>query len=182
MVRNRLAIVALATATFGAAGCSGGGGLSTGSLFGGGDAEAAKVAAQPVNDPTARAFGVGSTAARAVKCGYNFDPVRLRTNYLSAEAASNPAGTGNLEKIYDTAFGGVQKAVGGDASYCSATRTADIKEQLNKHLAGDYTPAPRKVAAAEPGLFDAVGDGNGSDGGKFGTDDWWAAQEHKAGR
>ena len=101
---------------------------------------------------------------------------------MSAEAATNPAGTGSLEKIYDTAFSGVQKAVGGDASYCSKERTADIKEQLNKHLAGDYTPAPRKVAAAEPGMFDAIGDGNGSDGSKFGSSDWWDNQDKQAGR
>ena len=37
--------------------------------------------ANPAGDPTSRAFQVGSTSARAVKCGYNFDPNKLRAIY-----------------------------------------------------------------------------------------------------
>ena len=56
------------------AGCSGMPSLSTGSIFGGSKPEAAITAAPAAvtGDPTSRAFQVGTVAARAKKCGYNY--------------------------------------------------------------------------------------------------------------
>ncbi len=160
-------------------GCSSSSGLSTGSLFGGGQAAAPvapAVVANPAGDPTTRAFQVGSTAARAVKCGYNFDPTKLKTTFLSNEAAGVAAADiPRVEKVYDTAYNGVAKAVAGQAGYCTPDKTADIKANLTRHLAGDYTPAQVKKQAEEPGWFSNWG--GAQDGGpKFGSGDWWEKQ------
>ncbi len=114
--------------------------------------------AAPQNDPMSRALQVGSTAARALKCGFNFDPVKLRTQFLAAEAVAAPTEADKTGKIYDTAFNGISKAVAGQSeAYCTEQKTADIKEALNRHLAGDYTPTPPKPQEPEDeGLFSGV--------------------------
>ena len=117
----------------------------------------------PKSDPTGRAFQVGAVSARAVKCGYNFDPVKLKANFLAAEAAQGvtPDGIAKLDKIYDVSGGGITKAVAGNSTYCTENKTAQIKEDLTRHLAGDYTPSQRKLEAKqeEGGVFgDLFGD------------------------
>jgi hypothetical protein len=133
--------------------------LTTGSLFGG---EAAKPAAPQVsNDPTSRAMQVGTTSARALKCGFNFDPVKLRTQFLAAEAPAltNPADVDKLNRIYDVSFNGVSKAVAEKGEdYCTPNKTQKIKEALNRHLTGDYTPTPPEpVVEEDGGLFGGFG-------------------------
>lgn len=137
--------------------------LSTGSLFG------SKPATPPVvqNDPTSRAIDVGVTSARAIKCGYNFDPAKLRNQFLTAEQTANPTSAANLPQVYDTAFNGVSKAVAQKGSdYCSPAKTARIKTALTRHLAGDYTPSPPEPVEEEEGLFGGMGgasaDGHGA--------------------
>lgn len=114
--------------------------------------------AAPQNDSTARALQVGATSARALKCGFNFDPVKLRTQFLAAEAVAAPTETEKTGKIYDTAFNGISKAVAGQGeAYCSEQKTADIRDALNRHLTGDYAPAPPKPQEPEDeGLFGDV--------------------------
>jgi hypothetical protein len=157
----RLFLVALATAGF--AGCGASlPSLTTGSLFGG------KPAAPPViqNDPISRAMEVGATSARAVKCGYNFDPAKLRGQFLAAETAANPADAGKLTQIYDTTFNGISKAVAAKgADYCTEAKTNRIKQALNRHLAGDYTPSPPGAVEQEDGIFGGFGSGSNSDEG-----------------
>lgn len=136
------------------AGCSGSAtSLTTGSLFGGGS-EAAKTEAapaQPAGDATSRAFQVGSVSARAVKCGYNFDPAVLKAKFLAAEASqgTTPEMIARAEKIYDVAYNGVWKGVATQKGYCSAKRTEQIQSDLQRHLAGDYTPSKQKIIQAE---------------------------------
>jgi hypothetical protein len=151
----KLLIVVLASATLGA--CSEGSSLSTSSIFGGESKPTAPPA--PVNTPAARALQVGGTAARATKCGYNFDSNRLRSNFLAAEAAQAPgADQTTVQKTYDTAFSGVSKAAASKPDYCSETKTKDIKADLTRHLAGDYTPSPPKpVVEEDGGLFSGFG-------------------------
>ena len=180
MLGHRLFILGAALAV---GGCSGSSGLSTGSLFGGSPEPAAApaVAANPAGDPTSRAFQVGATAARAVKCGYNFDPVKLKTNFLANETVSvTAADVPRVEKVYDTAYNGVAKAVAGQADYCNPARTAEIKASLTRHLAGDYSPAQAKKETAEPGWFSNWGAG-GDKGPSFGSDNWWEKQKDAVG-
>ena len=160
MIVRRAAVVLVAA---GLGGCGASlPGTSTGSLFGGGDS---KPAAAPVvqNDPAARALQVGTTSARAIKCGFNFDPVKLRTQFLATEAAASPADSGKLGQMYDTSASAVAKVVAGQGQeYCSPTKTAQIKQALNRHLAGDYTPTPPEPVEAEGGIFSDLGGSSSS--------------------
>ena len=151
-------------------GCSGASlpSLTTGSILGGPEKPGA---ADPssVNDPTNRAFQVGTVSAKAIKCGFNFDPAKLKVNYLTYERSlAAGADMAKIEKVYDVSFNGVAKAVAGDADYCSEAKTKAIKADLSRHLAGDYTPAPRaKVASDEgDGLFGNVFSGDSSSSAK----------------
>ena len=69
--------------------------------------------------------------------------------------------TAKIERIYDVSFNAVAKAVAAEGEYCSEAKTATIKADLGRHLAGDYTPrvVPKED---EEGLFS--GWGSGSDG------------------
>lgn len=149
-------VPALALASLLLAGCSGSSGLTTGSLFGASSAPAKAPPPQVKNDPTSRAFQVGTVSARAVKCGYNFDPARLKSSFLAAESAQGTpiAELANVERTYDVAYNGVTKAVAGQPQYCSERKTAEIKQDLTRHLAGDYAPSPPRAAPPEDeGLF-----------------------------
>jgi len=141
------------------AGCSGSSGLTTGALLG-----EDKPPPAPANDAPARAFQVGTASARAVKCGFNFDPAKLKTSYLAYEK-QQPGGqdTAKVERIYDVSFNGVAKAVAAEGDYCSDGKTRQIKADLTRHLAGDYTPNPPKAEQEEQGLFSwgAAADGEG---------------------
>ena len=146
-----LALCALALA-----GCAGGSGLSTASILGTDDT--AKTSAKVV-DPSERAFQVGTVSARAVKCGFNFDPAKLKASYLMYES-KQPSGTESLtkiEKIYDVSYSGVAKAVAGQADYCTDAKTMVVKADLNRHLKGDYRPRPQSKPAEE-GLLSGWGD------------------------
>lgn len=125
-------------------GCSAAPSLTTGSILGGPEKPATPAA--PTNDPTMRAFQVGTVSAKAIKCGFNFDPAKLKTNFLGYERTMTPGGDlAKVERIYDISFNGVVKAVAGDDDFCSVEKTKAIKADLSRHLAGDYTPSARPV-------------------------------------
>lgn len=171
------------------AGCSGGPALpslSTGSV---GQQSAAAAPAAPAqrNDPTSRALQVGATAARAVKCGFNFDPVRLKSQFMANETTlgTPPADLPKVEKVYDVAYSGISRGVAEKQDYCGEAKTREIKEDLTRHLAGDYSPRPvKQVAADDGGFFGNFLDGDGSvdNGPKMGTAEWWEKQKEKAGK
>ena len=93
------------------------------------------------NDPMARPTQVAWTSARASRCGFIFDPARLRANYLAAETrAGNPP-----ERAYDYTLQSVADIIKDDMRYCSPERTAAIRVDLNRYLGGDYTPSARSA-------------------------------------
>ncbi|MCH9807170.1 MAG: hypothetical protein K0U74_05500 [Alphaproteobacteria bacterium] len=161
------------------AGCSSGNGLTTGSLFGGGESKAAAPVLKDNNTPTGRALHVGRIAGRATKCGYNFDAAALRANYLAAEAAGGlpVADLGRVERIYDSGYRGTIAATAKDDGYCTAKRTKVIKTALNKALAGDYSPPP-PARQADTGVLGGIFEQDvvAEKGPGFGTGDWWDAQ------
>ena len=57
-------------------------------------------------DPMARPVAVAWTSARAKRCGFYFDPAKLKVNYLSYERTQGASGDqlANIEKSYDTTF------------------------------------------------------------------------------
>ena len=182
MLRRSLSFFMLAV---GLAGCSGGGGVSTASILGSEAAPTPPAGQATVTaDPGERAFQAGAVTARAVRCGYNFDPAMVRSNYLAHEAAlgAMPEQVMKLQKTYDVAHNGVAKAAGEDSNYCTDRRTREIKADLGRLLEGNFE-APKKQVAKEEGLFSGWLDGGGGDTGpKFGSGDWWDKQRDAAGQ
>lgn len=114
----------------------------TGKISSNPEMEARNVAAE---DPLARPTQVGWTSARASHCGFIFDPNQLRANYLASEARAGKtqAEIAKLERAYDYTRESVTKTIQDDLSYCTTERTAAIRRDLNRYLAGDYTPSAR---------------------------------------
>ncbi len=96
-------------------------------------------------DPLARPIQVAWTSARAVKCGFVFSPEQLRANFLSAEAqaGNTPGQMQKIEQAYDYTLNSMTATIKDDLSYCNKERTAAIRTDLNRYLAGDYTPSAR---------------------------------------
>jgi hypothetical protein len=92
-------------------------------------------------DPTARAVQIAWTSARASYCGFIFDPNQLRANYLAfeARAGKTPSEIAKLEHAYNYAHESVTDKIKDDVNYCNKDRTATIRRDLNRYLAGDYT-------------------------------------------
>ncbi len=162
-------MILLAASALALAGC-GSSALTTASLTGGSEpavagtaatgSTAALPAAPPPSDPTSRAIQVGATSARASRCGFYFDPAKLRSNFLAAEASQGaaPDQLQKIEREYDHIRGAVLKATTAEADYCSKSRASEIKTDLNRHLAGDFTPTPKKQEAQGGGLFSGLVD------------------------
>ncbi len=88
-----------------------------------------------------RAFQVGTVSARAIKCGFNFDPAKLKTNYLAYERQTAGVDMAKIERVYDVSFN-VAKAVATEADYCSQEKTRRSRPTSR---------APRGRLFAEPG-------------------------------
>ncbi len=148
----------------------------------------AAVPPAPMSTPTDRAFQVGTVSARAVKCGYNFDAVKVKTAFLASETqrGTPPDQLANVEKIYAVAYNGVTKAAATDDNYCSERKTETIKADLGRLLAGDFEPPKKAVVAQKKddgdGFFGDLFSGSSSESGPgFGSGDWWDKQAEKAG-
>jgi len=146
-----LASALLLAATALHAGCSGAAGVTTSAV------QQADVPSGLTNeDPMARPVAVAWTSARAQRCGFYFDPAKLKTNYLAYERAqgAGPEQLAKLEKAYDTAFKTTSTKVGAEPDYCTDRKSLDIKADLQRHLAGDYTPnLPKPKQVANCGFF-----------------------------
>lgn len=128
-------------------GCSGDGGMTTGSLFG-------SSKAKPVaDDRTERALQVAATSARAARCGYNFDPARLRQSYLTYETSQGgtPEQLAKAEKTYDFTRTTLAGKIAKEEDFCSEDKTKVIKAALTRHLAGDFSAPARKPEAEVAG-------------------------------
>lgn len=118
--------------------CSGGGGMTTASLLG--------TPEKPqIDEPTDRALYSAAISARASKCGYNFDPNKLRDAYLASEAANGatPEQMTKLGQSYDFTRSTVSKQISKPEDFCSASKTREVSAALQKQLAGDFK-APHK--------------------------------------
>lgn len=127
------------------AACSGNNPLTTGTLLGGTPKEAQGPTPE---SPIDRAKHLGTTSARAQRCGYVFDPQTLRSNYFASEQQQGLAADqfAKVEKTYDLAAAVELKTSAGDEGFCSDGMTSRIKRDLNQALAGDYS-TPKKADA-----------------------------------
>lgn len=162
---QRLNLVTLSLISAVVAGCGNGSGpqsnLSTASILG--EAPAAASGERPGitrNDPMARPVQVAWTSARAQKCGFNFDPAKLRQSYLAQEQASGADANrmASVTKSYDMTVEKIKATIGNADAYCTDRTSAAIKLDLQRHLAGNFEPnfpEDKKVAG---GIFGAWGD------------------------
>ncbi|MFZ1105917.1 MAG: hypothetical protein WAN86_24165 [Hyphomicrobiaceae bacterium] len=161
---------ALLLVTVGLAGCGGSGaGLLTGATAAAPDAPGTL----KTDDPLARPIAVAWTSARAQRCGFRFDPAKLRASYLAYEAGRSPPDQlAKAEKTYDSTFKTIRERVGGDPEYCTDHKSAEIKQDLTRHLAGDFKadfPVPKKEESC--GFFGCPdGDADKWDSKKFWED------------
>jgi hypothetical protein len=132
------------------AGCSGG----TSGLLGATSASADAPGSLGNDDPSARPVAVAWTSARAQRCGFYFDPARLRSSYLAYEARQSGADQlAKAEKSYDSTFKTIRERVAADPDYCTESKSAEIKQDLTRHLAGDFAPKLPKTKTAEQCWF-----------------------------
>jgi hypothetical protein len=96
-------------------------------------------------DPLARPIQVGWTSARASYCGFVFDPDQLRAGFLASEAGLGmpPEQVQKIAHAYDYTRDSVLSSIKKDPGYCTKERTAAIRHDLNRYLAGDYSPTAR---------------------------------------
>jgi hypothetical protein len=96
-------------------------------------------------NPLARPIQVGWTSARASHCGFVFNPDQLRSDFLASEARSgiSPEMMPKIEHAYDYTRQSVADTIKDDVAYCTKERTAAIRADLNRYLAGDYGPTAR---------------------------------------
>jgi hypothetical protein len=160
-MRPHMIFAAVASAAMALAGCSGGGaGISTASVLDGAPSGATGAGVGIANtDPNARPVQVAWTAARAQRCGFLFDPVKLKTNFLASEArggALQPQ-LASTEKAYDQTYTSISTRIKGEPDFCNDKKNAAIKVDLQRHLAGDFTPnLPAEKKVASGGFFDGL--------------------------
>jgi len=96
-------------------------------------------------DPLARPIQVGWTSARASYCGFIFNPDQLRADFLAFEARSGipPEQMAKIEHAYDYTRQSVLSSIKDDPNTCSKDRTAAIRTDLNRYLAGDFSATAR---------------------------------------
>jgi hypothetical protein len=181
------AIPALVLASALLCGCNSGdkaSGISTASLLdgksGAGSGETPSLTNIKPDDPKAKAVQVAWTAARAQKCGYNFDAAKLKASYLASEAKAGAAQPqiAEFDKTYDTTFTTVSTNIKADDTYCNERKTATIKTDLQRHLAGNFTPnLPQEKKVASGGFFDGLTSDKAPE--KFDSKNFWSDQMAK---
>jgi hypothetical protein len=155
------------------AGCGG----SAGNLLG----VAADAPSGVTNEHTmARPVAVAWTSARARRCGFYFDPAKLRSSYLAYETGQGAAGEqlGKIQQSYDTTYKVISDQISSDKDYCSDKKTAEIKTDLQRHMAGDFTPKLPKPKA-DTGAPCIGFDCGGSKDEKWDTKKFWEDLEKK---
>jgi hypothetical protein len=129
------------------AGC--GGGLS---LTGKSEKPPEEVASlERANTPQNRLLQVASTAARASYCAFGMDRTKLKADYLAYERSqgASPEMVDKLSSLYDSTFNLFYKKVRENPKACSREDIEEIRPDINRHLAGDFTPSQRKPKVAQ---------------------------------
>src|SRR6476659_3517109 len=96
-------------------------------------------------NPLARPIQAGWTSARATHCGFVFNPDQLRADFLASEQRSGvpPEQMDKIAKAYDYTRQSVLDSIKNNNDYCNKERTAAIRSDLNRYLAGDFSATAR---------------------------------------
>ena len=117
-------------------------------MFGGSDEPKPAAVVTPVvkNDPESRAVQVAWTAARAQHCGFHFSPPKLKSSLMAYESGqgTQPEELIRLDKVYDLSQRSVAVRLKNFPDYCNPAVVQDVRDDLKRHLASDFTPRPRK--------------------------------------
>ena len=114
------------------------------SLGGGGDDDGASTGIASLTkkrtDPIDRPTRVGWTSARASRCGFVFDPARLRGSYLAFERSygADPRRMQEIQKAYDYSLEATAELAKQNTGYCTRERVDEIRPELNRYLSGDF--------------------------------------------
>ena len=162
-------------------GCSGNGssgaGISTASVLDGNNVPTGEAPRMTNDDPMARPVQVAWTAARAQRCGFNFDAARLKANFLAAETQRG-GDMVKIEKSYDQTLASITAQIKSDEGYCSERKSAAIKSDLQRHLTGNFDanlPQEKKIASG--GFLDGLTTDAPTD--KFDPKTYWEDQAAK---
>jgi hypothetical protein len=130
-------------------------------------------------DPLARPIAVAWTSARAKRCGFYFDPAKLRTTYLGYESRQAVGEQyAKIEKTYDATYRVTSEKISQEVDYCTDRKAFEIKTDLERHLAGDYTPnLPKPKAVASCGFFGCAS----TQEQPFDSKKFWSDKEKQAG-
>ena len=127
-------------------------------------------------DAMARPVAVAWTSARAKRCGFYFDPAKLKTSYLAYESKQGATGEqyAKIEKAYDTSYRVTSEKISLDTDYCTERKGLDIKADLERHLVGDYTPnLPKPKPIASCGFWGCQSSGDDP----FSSKKFWTDQD-----
>ena len=88
--------------------------------------------------------GLGRGARRQVRLQLRSGQAEVGLPGHEAQAGLGVDELAKTEKVYGVAYSGVAKGVQGDSAYCTDRKSAEIKSDLTRHLAGDFSP-PRRA-------------------------------------
>lgn len=128
----------------------------------------------------ARPVQVAWTAARAEKCGFNFNAAKLKADYMAFEQRSGAdAGRmGQIDKTYDMTVAKIKGTIGAADTYCTDKTSGLIKADLQRHLSGNYEPNfPEDKKVAEGNFFSKTSDQTKHE--SFNQDTFWKDYEAK---
>ena len=139
------------------------------------------LSARPVSRRQPYRGQLAPSSARAQRCGFYFDPAKLRTSYLAYESRQSAGEQlAKAEKTYDSTFQAIRQRAASDPDYCTDAKSAEIKKELTRHLAGDFKPnLPKPKVVESCGFF---GCGGGSSDEKFSAEKFWEEQARKSTR
>jgi hypothetical protein len=131
------------------------------------------------DNPMARPISVAWTSARAKRCGFHFDPAKLRSSYLVYESQQGAVGDhlAKIQATYDSTFNTISAKIGGEADYCSDRKAAEIKADLQRHLSGDYRPNLPQAKAPQACSWFGCADVSTSSDKPFDSKDFWKKQD-----
>jgi len=130
-------------------------------------------------NPLARPIAVAWTSARAHRCGFHFDATKLRASYLAYEARQSGADQlAKAEKSYDATFKVIRERVSANPEYCTDGKSAEIKADLQRHLAGDFAPKLPQAKKVETCGFFGCGTTSSSDE-PWDSKKWWDDEAKK---
>jgi hypothetical protein len=144
--------ISMLVATAALGGCSGGFGLT------GMSQEPVKETAslERANTPQNRLLQVSLTAARASYCAFGMDRAKLKADYLAYERSQGASQemVDKLSSLYDSTYNLFYNKVRANPKSCSREDIEAIRPDINRHLAGDFTPSQRKPESVDSAKVD----------------------------